>query len=282
VTRLTARATLTVGVLVLVVAALAGVVLVSGFPAGLMGVPASPAAPTPSAGAPVAAASGFGASPNPESSASAAAGPSASAAQVTSPSPSPGPSSAPTSPVGFRARATIVPMGFPLPASARYRYGDGFRAARVGRAYWYNQIRGVSSSGRLLRAHDGLDLEVRLGTPVLATFDGVIVDAATIWRPWQPSIYGNVAVVQSTEPTSVGYRSISAHLSRLAVGIGDVVHRGQVIGWTGRTGNAAGTEPHLHFELRAPFLIDFHYAGVDRRLDVFDPGPSLRAADPKL
>jgi murein DD-endopeptidase MepM/ murein hydrolase activator NlpD len=171
-------------------------------------------------------------------------------------------------------------MGFPLRATATYRYGDGFRAPRVGRPYWYNQIRGVTSGGRLLRAHDGQDLQVKVGTPVLATFDGVIVDPATIWRPWQPAIYGTVAVVQSSESTSLGYRSISAHLSRLAVAIGDVVQRGQVIGWTGRTGNAAGTVPHLHFELRAPFMILFHYAGIARRLDVFDPRPSLLAADP--
>ena len=140
----------------------------------------------------------------------------------------------------------------------------------------------MTRDGRLLRAHDGQDLEVRVGTPVLATFDGVIVDPATIWRPWQPSMYGNVVVVQSNEPRSFGYRSISAHLSKLAVAIGAVVHRGEIVGWTGRTGNAARTVPHLHFELRAPFLITFHYAGIARRLDVFDPRPSLRAADPKL
>jgi len=173
-------------------------------------------------------------------------------------------------------------MGFPLPESARYRYGAGWLVPRVGNAYWYNQIRGVTASGTWLRGHDGLDLEVKLGTPVLATFDGVVVDPRNIWRPWQPARYGNVVVVQSTETTSAGYRSIGAHLSRLAVAIGDVVHRGQVVGWTGRTGNAAETEPHLHFELRVPFMIEFHYGGVDRRLDVFDPRPSLRAADPKL
>jgi murein DD-endopeptidase MepM/ murein hydrolase activator NlpD len=267
--------------MIVALAAVAGVGLASGLPTGLNRLGAPAASPT-SGGSPPAAASGPGVSSSAEPSASASAGPTASPPGVMTPGPGPSVPSAPASPVGFRPKATVVPMGFPLPASAKYRYGDGFRAARVGRAYWYNQIRGSTARGTLLRAHDGLDLEVRLGTPVLATFDGVIVDAATIWRPWQPSIYGNVVVVQSTEPTSIGYRSISAHLARLAVAIGDVVHRGQVVGWTGRTGNAAETEPHLHFELRAPFLIEFHYAGIVRRLDVFDPRPSLRAADPRL
>jgi murein DD-endopeptidase MepM/ murein hydrolase activator NlpD len=69
-----------------------------------------------------------------------------------------------------------------------------------------------------------------------------------------------------------------AHLSRQSVAIGRVVRRGQIVGRTGRTGNASGTVPHLHVELRA-FLIRYGYAGVIRRLDVFDVEPSLRAAD---
>jgi len=173
-------------------------------------------------------------------------------------------------------------MVFPLPAAARYRYGDGWLVPRVDRPYWYNEIRGVTSTGVLLRAHDGVDLQVALGTPVLASFDGTVVDPAHIWRPWLPSRYGNVVVIQSSEGTSLGYRSIAAHLSRLAVAIGDVVHRGQVVGWTGRSGNAAETIPHLHFELRAPFLIAVSYGGRIRRLDSFDPLPSLRACDPRL
>jgi murein DD-endopeptidase MepM/ murein hydrolase activator NlpD len=87
-------------------------------------------------------------------------------------------------------------------------------------------------------------------------------------------------VIRSTESTSLGYMAIAAHLSRRAVRVGDAVYRGQVVGWTGRTGNAAGTTPHLHFELRAPFRIAQTWSGIRRLLDVFDPLPSLLAADP--
>lgn len=229
-----------------------------------------------SASASAAASAGLAVSATPRASAT----PEASASPSPTANPSPG--SAPVSAIGFRPRATVVPMVFPLPAAARYRYGDGWLVPRVDRPYWYNEIRGVTSTGVLLRAHDGVDLQVALGTPVLASFDGTVVDPAHIWRPWLPSRYGNVVVIQSSEGASLGYRSIAAHLSRLAVAIGDVVHRGQVVGWTGRSGNAAETIPHLHFELRAPFLIAVSYGGRTRRLDSFDPLPSLRACDPRL
>ena len=171
-------------------------------------------------------------------------------------------------------------MGFPLPAKPPHRYGARFRAPRVGIVYPYEEARGKTASGTLLRAHGGVDILVPVGTPVLATFDGVVVDPATRWRPWDPSRYGKVIVIRSSEATSLGYFSLGAHLARLAVKVGDSVHRGELVGWTGITGNAAGTIPHLHFELRAPFLIRQKWNGVTRRLDVFDPYPSLLAADP--
>ena len=59
--------------------------------------------------------------------------------------------------------------------------------------------------------------------------------------------------------------------------------RGQVVGTVGRTGNAEdeSVDAHLHFELRAPFLLDWSPLGEDRTIDAFNPYPSLVAADPK-
>ena len=187
---------------------------------------------------------------------------------------------APTSPQGFKPRDTVVPIAFPLSKSSGYRYGDLWRVPRLGVVYPYNQIRGVTSRGVLLRAHDGLDLRVPNGTAVFAPFAGVVVNPATIWKPWDPQRYGTVVVIRSTEAQSRGYLVILAHLSRRSVAPGDPVRRSQLVGRTGQTGNAAGTPPHLHIELRAPFKIAFAYAGVRRSLDVFDPLPSLHAADP--
>ncbi len=197
------------------------------------------------------------------------------------PSGTPAGSAAPTSASKFDPRHTVVPMAFPLPATAQYTYGPLWRTPRLGIVYPYNQIRGVSK-GVFLRAHDGVDLEVAIGTPVMAPFGGVIVNPAALWKPWDPERYGNVVIVRSSEPTSRGYYAILVHLSSKSVKVGAKVARGQVVGRTGITGNAAGTIPHLHFELRAPFQIVFHYGGVARALDDFDPLPSLQAADPHL
>ena len=241
------------------------------------------AGPTPAAGATTTALVAGSPSPGPTTSASAGTSPSSSAGSsgvAPSPSTSGGPSAAPTSANGFSLRHTVVPIAFPLPAKPPHKYGDRYRAPRVGVVYPYEEARGRSTSGTLLRAHDGVDIQVPIGTRVFASFDGVIVDPAQRWKPWDPSRYGRVIVIQSTESTSLGYFSIGAHLSKLAVRIGDTVTRGELVGWTGITGNAAGTIPHLHFELRAPFLIPRTWNGVTRRLDVFDPYPSLLAADP--
>jgi murein DD-endopeptidase MepM/ murein hydrolase activator NlpD len=75
--------------------------------------------------------------------------------------------------------------------------------------------------------------------------------------------------------------AVLVHLENVWVDIGQHVTRGQVIGTLGNTGDAQNTVPQLHFELRAPFLIDWSSVGEDRQVDAFNPYPSLVAADPK-
>jgi len=212
-------------------------------------------------------------------------GPTASPSPGTSGSgaPSPGsglPGAAPTSPATFVAGKTVVPMGWPFAASVKVTYGPGFDVFRVGAVEPFNMISGVSKSGALLRGHDGLDLQVPIGTAVLAPFSGTVIDPRLHWIPWDDSRYGKVVAIQSDEPTSIGYTVILVHLSSIGAPIGAQVARGQVVGLTGISGDAAGTIPHLHIELRAPFLIRYRIHGVVRRVDAFDPRPSLLVADP--
>jgi murein DD-endopeptidase MepM/ murein hydrolase activator NlpD len=93
--------------------------------------------------------------------------------------------------------------------------------------------------------HTGLDLAVPLGTPVFAAADGVVVLA----RPMTDSSgllvgYGNYVVIQH----DAGLKTLYGHLLMIGVKEGDVVHRGQLIGLVGSTGNSTG--PHTHFEVR--------------------------------
>ena len=83
-----------------------------------------------------------------------------------------------------------------------------------------------------------LDLAATWGTPVLAARDGMVGRSG--W--W--GTYGNAVALDHGDGSETRY----AHLSSVAVGAGEVVRQGDVIGYVGSTG--ASTGPHLHFELR--------------------------------
>jgi murein DD-endopeptidase MepM/ murein hydrolase activator NlpD len=93
--------------------------------------------------------------------------------------------------------------------------------------------------------HTGIDLAVPLGTPVFAAADGVVMLA----RPMADSGgvlvgYGNYVIIQH----DTGLKTLYGHLLTIGVKEGDVVHRGQLVGLVGSTGNSTG--PHTHFEVR--------------------------------
>jgi murein DD-endopeptidase MepM/ murein hydrolase activator NlpD len=207
-----------------------------------------------------------------------------SAAATQSPAPTPGPTrhpdAAPSSAAEFDLEDQVIAMGFPLKPSDRYRYRDNFGDAREGHAEDYNHAR-VRRKGELLRAHDGIDIYADRGTPVVAPFDGVVIDPSRRWDPWIRERYGKTAAIRSGEALTEGYIALLTHLEAVYVEPGQRVHRGEVVGTVGDSGNAEGGRPHLHFELRAPFLLSWQQAGEDRSVDAFNPYPSLRAADPK-
>lgn len=89
------------------------------------------------------------------------------------------------------------------------------------------------------RAHKGIDLAARLGTPIMATGDGVI---ETIGRD---SGYGNMIKIRHDKT----YSTVYGHMLRFQKGLskGSRVKLGQVIGYVGQTGLATG--PHCHYEL---------------------------------
>lgn len=95
-------------------------------------------------------------------------------------------------------------------------------------------------AGRPGAPHAGVDLAGRIGTPVLAPADGVVILAAS--RPF--TLEGNLLMLDH----GMGLNSAFLHLSRIDVKIGDTVRQGQPIGAVGMTGRATG--PHLHWGMK--------------------------------
>ena len=95
------------------------------------------------------------------------------------------------------------------------------------------------------RFHQGLDLAGRIGTPIYATADGLVLDP---YAKSSMSGYGKVVVINH----GFGYQTLYGHLSKILVKPGDKVKRGQIIGHMGSTGRSKG--PHLHYEI--------HYKGT--------------------
>jgi murein DD-endopeptidase MepM/ murein hydrolase activator NlpD len=88
------------------------------------------------------------------------------------------------------------------------------------------------------RAHEGVDIFAKRGTPVISATDGVVT------RVTEGGLGGRVVWVWNFER---GLRLYYAHLDEQLVTMGTRVKAGDVLGTVGNTGNARTTPPHLHF-----------------------------------
>lgn len=112
-------------------------------------------------------------------------------------------------------------------------------------------------AARQIGAHQGNDVFAAFGAPVLAVTDGELSKVGTL------PISGNRLWLTSDAGDEFFYAHLSA-FSPAAVD-GRRVKAGQVIGFTGNTGDAEPTPPHVHFEI--------HPGGGD----AIDPHPILLA-----
>lgn len=92
------------------------------------------------------------------------------------------------------------------------------------------------------RTHQAIDILSARGTPVVAAVDG------TILKLYQSGAGGTAIYLSDMDADIVYYY---AHLDRYADGLaeGDLVDRGQILGYVGTTGNAPPNTPHLHFSI---------------------------------
>lgn len=113
------------------------------------------------------------------------------------------------------------------------------------------------------RRHDGLDLYAEVGTPVYAAYSGTVTVAESGYGTVLVSnSYGNELRITTAE----GKKSFTVQYAHLRSGtpiavnprtgrpfqVDDVVFQGDLIGYTGRSGNAVDVpNPHLHFGVRS-------------------------------
>lgn len=122
-----------------------------------------------------------------------------------------------------RIAAEGLPFSMPVNGSFRFTSGFGYR-------------RDPFTGSR--RLHAGTDFAGSRGTPIVAAGDGTVIFAG------RQSGYGLMVELRHRN----GYTTRYAHLSRLRVGEGERVSRGERIGDMGNTGRSTGT--HLHYEVR--------------------------------
>jgi len=97
----------------------------------------------------------------------------------------------------------------------------------------YNLNRRIAYYGNKVRAHRGTDFAANVGTPIMSTANGTVVESR------YKGGNGNYVKVKHNSTYSTQY----LHMKKRAVKKGDYVKQGDVIGYVGMTGNTAG--PHV-------------------------------------
>lgn len=120
--------------------------------------------------------------------------------------------------------AVSTTMEFANPVSEEYEISSGF-------GYRIDPFRHRKAF------HDGIDIPLPEGTPILASLDGIV------FKTGKDSSGGKYVKLKHDN----GYTTLYVHLSRIIATKGSKVNQGDVIGLSGNTGRSTG--PHLHFEV---------------------------------
>lgn len=97
----------------------------------------------------------------------------------------------------------------------------------------YNLKRKIAFYGNKVRPHLGTDYAASVGTPILATANGKVIESSFT------SANGNYVKIRHNSTYTTQY----LHMKKQNVRKGQSVKQGDVIGWIGMTGNTSG--PHV-------------------------------------
>jgi murein DD-endopeptidase MepM/ murein hydrolase activator NlpD len=97
----------------------------------------------------------------------------------------------------------------------------------------YNLKRRIAYYGNKVRPHKGTDFAAPVGTPIMATANGTVIEST------RKGGNGNYVKIRHNATYSTQY----LHMSKRKVNVGQFVKQGDIIGWVGMTGNTGG--PHV-------------------------------------
>jgi len=107
---------------------------------------------------------------------------------------------------------------------------------------------------KIRKFHKGMDFKAVTGTPIYASGNGRVSLAQ------RSATFGKVVYIEH----GFGYKTVYAHMSKIATRKGRKVKRGDIIGYVGNTGRSVGS--HLHYEVhkngRALNPINFYYGDL--------------------
>jgi len=153
--------------------------------------------------------------------------------------------------------ATPSPIATAIPATPRRAQPTPSPASSAAPHHYVFPVRssGKISYGRYHHDYPATDIFCPIGSEFLAVTDGVVdyVSSRDVWDPAldDGATRGGLSVAIVGDD---GVRYYGSHLSRIADGIapGVRVTAGQLLGLTGKTGDARYTDAHLHFGISHP------------------------------
>jgi murein DD-endopeptidase MepM/ murein hydrolase activator NlpD len=189
---------------------------------------------------------------------------------------SPGTNAEPVSPLTEGTTTTLAPTTTPAVVTTTTAAAEAPDAPEYVFPLSPTSVARFSNSGH----HDypAVDIFAPIGTGFVAVTDGVVdfVSRVDTWDPESddPVVRGGLSVAIVGDD---GVRYYGSHLSAVEPGIepGVRVQAGDRLGLSGKSGNAAPTDPHLHFGISHPTTADDWSV---RRGEV-DPFPYLVAWD---
>ena len=148
---------------------------------------------------------------------------------------------------GYRGREYAVPTPKPRPdyrppSTASYAYQPPVADSGDAPTFvWPVSGPVIADFGKSTNGerNDGINISTPMDTPIHAAAGGTVTYSGNELKD-----YGNLVLIRHAD----GYVTAYAHADRVLVNRGDTVSRGQVIGYSGASGDVR--TPQLHFEIR--------------------------------